>query len=173
LSRRNKSNTKPTRTTSVGTPSIRKAARADSKDIVDLIVRLKKLNNEFDPLFGVVPDVKQRAENYVSSSFDSGRSLLLVATAGGRVIGVARAELEERLFYRPSKEGHITEMYVLPEQRRMRLGEDLLEAMTKELRKKGAEIIVADLPVRNEIGVSFYTKRGFRRLAETFAQMPQ
>ena len=39
--------------------------------------------------------------------------------------------------------------------------------------KKGAEIIVADLPVRNEIGVSFYAKSGFRRLTESFAQMPQ
>jgi ribosomal protein S18 acetylase RimI-like enzyme len=173
LSLRNKSKTNATGPIPVGTANIRKATRADSKDIVDLIVRLKKLNNEFDPLFGVVPDVKQRAEKYVASSFETARSLLMVATAGGRVIGVARAETQERLFYRPSKEGRITEMYILPEHRRMQLGHDLLRATTKELRKKGAEIIVADLPVRNEIGVSFYTKRGFRRLTETFAQMPQ
>jgi len=37
----------------------------------------------------------------------------------------------------------------------------------------GAEIIVGDLPSRNEIAVHFYTKRGFRRLIETFAHMPE
>ena len=173
MTHQSKSKTNPHGLTPVGTPGIRKAARADSNDIVELIVRLKKLNNEFDPLFGVVPDAKERAKKYVSASFGKGRTLLMVATAGKKVIGVARAEIEERLFYRPSREGHITEMYILPEYRRMQLGEELLQRVTKELRKMGAEIIVADLPVRNEIGVSFYTKRGFRRLTEAFAQMTQ
>ena len=173
MSPRSKPKTNPPPSASVGTPGIRKASRADSNNIVDLIVRLKKLNNEFDPLFGVVPDVKQRAERYVASSFESGKALLLVATSGGKVIGVARAEIEERLFYRPNKEGHITEMYILPEHRRAQLGRELLQATIRELTKKGAEIIVADLPVRNEIGVSFYAKSGFRRLTESFAQMPQ
>ncbi|HYC11791.1 MAG TPA: GNAT family N-acetyltransferase [Nitrososphaerales archaeon] len=173
MSPRNRPKTDPPRSASAGPPSIRKASKADSKDIVELIVRLKRLNNEFDPLFGVVPDAKQRAEKYLASSFESSGTLLLVATSGGRVIGVVRAEIEERLFYRPAREGHITEMYILPEHRRARLGQELLRTTIRELTKKGAEIIVADLPVRNEIGVSFYTKRGFRRLTETFAQMPQ
>jgi ribosomal protein S18 acetylase RimI-like enzyme len=173
LIRQSKPKTKPPGITPVGAPSIRKAVRADSNDIVELFVRLKRLNNEFDPLFGVVPDVKERAEKYVSASFGKSRTLLMVATAGKKVIGVARAEIEERLFYRPSREGHITEMYILPEHRRMQLGEDLLQRVTKELKGMGAEIIVADLPVRNEIGVSFYTKRGFRRLTEAFAQTTQ
>jgi ribosomal protein S18 acetylase RimI-like enzyme len=141
--------------------------------MVDMILRLKKLNNEFDPLFGVVSDAKRRAEDYVSASLGSDRTLVMVATSGAKVIGVARAEIEERMFYEPSMAGHITEMYILPEHRRQQLGQEFLERVMKELRKMGAEIIVADLPVRNEIGVSFYTKRGFRRLAETFAHMPQ
>lgn len=173
MSRQNKSKTNRAGLRPVGKASIRRATRSDAKDIVDLVVRLKKLNNEFDPLFGVVADVKQRAEKYVSSSFETDKCLLMVATAGGRVIGVVRAEIEERLFYRPSKEGHITEMYILPEHRRMQLGQDLLQATVKELKKRGAEIIVATMPVRNEMGMSFYTKRGFRRLTETLAQMPQ
>ena len=172
MSPRNNPKTKEAGAGPMGRPAIRKASRSDCKEIVELIVRLKKLNNEFDPLFGVVPDVKQKAENHVSASFDSDASLLMVAAAGGKVVGALRAEIEERPFYRPSKEGHITEMYILPEHRRMQLGEDLLQAAVRELKKMGAEIIVATLPVRNEMGMSFYTKRGFRRLTETFAQMP-
>jgi len=172
LNRQGKPKTNPSEPGAMGPVSFRKATRSDSKDIVELIVRLKKLNNEFDPLFGVVADAKHRAEKYVADSLEAGRTLLMVASTGGKVIGVMRAEIEERLFYRPSMEGHITEMYVLPEYRRMQLGQGFLERGMKELRNMGAEIIVADIPVRNEIGVSFYTRRGFRRLTETFAQMP-
>ncbi len=152
---------------------IRRAIKEDAGALADLILRLKRLNNEFDPLFGVVADAQGRAERYVSSSLTSPKSLLMVATKGGKIIGMIRGEIRERLFYEPSSEGYITEMYVLPEHRRMQLGHDLLSKVSDELVKMGAEIIVADLPSRNEIGVHFYTKRGFRRLVETFARVPQ
>ncbi len=152
---------------------LRRATRTDADEIVDLVVRLKRLNNEFDPLFGVVPDARKRAEKYVEATFGQGKSLLLVATTGDKVVGAVRAEIRDRLFYEPSREGYITELYILPEFRRKQLGHAILDRVTDELTKMGAEIIVADLPSRNEIGVHFYTKRGFRRLVETFARMPQ
>jgi ribosomal protein S18 acetylase RimI-like enzyme len=142
-------------------------------EVVDLVVRLKRLNNEFDPLFMVVEDAKERAVKYVSGTLGLPKALLLVATKGEKVIGFLRAELRERLFYEPHIEGHITEMYVLPEFRRTQMGEEILQRGTSELVKLGAEIIVGDLASRNEIAVQFYTKRGFRRLTETYAHMPQ
>jgi len=152
---------------------VRHATAGDVAEIADLVVRLKRLNNEFDPLFSVVDDAKERAVKYISGTVGSPRALLLVATKGEKIIGFLRAEMRERLFYDPHMEGHITEMYVLPEFRRRLMGQDILEQGFSELVKMGAEIIVGDLPSRNEIGVHFYTKRGFRRLIETFAHMPQ
>jgi ribosomal protein S18 acetylase RimI-like enzyme len=172
LNHPNKAKTNPGLAKGVESVKVRRATRADAKDIVDLIVRLKRLNNEFDPLFGVVADAKERAERYVSSSFDSRKTLFLVAVSGGKIIGVVRGEIRERLFYQPSVEGHLTDMYVLPEHRRKQLGEEILERAMDEFRKMGAEIIVAELPSRNEIGVHFYSKHGFRRLLETFAHSP-
>jgi ribosomal protein S18 acetylase RimI-like enzyme len=152
---------------------VRHATKDDVAEIADLVVRLKKLNNEFDPLFMVVEDAKERAAKYISGSLGSPKILLLVSTKGAKIIGFLRAELRERIFYDPHIEGHITEMYVLPEFRRKQMGHDILEHATTELVKMGAEIIVGDLPSRNEIAVHFYTKRGFRRLIETFAHMPE
>jgi len=152
---------------------VRHATKEDVAEIADLVVRLKKLNNEFDPLFLVVDDAKERALKYISASVGSPRTLLLAATKGEKIIGFLRAEMRERIFYEPHMEGHITEMYVLPEFRRGQMGHDILEHASSELTKMGAEIIVGDLPSRNEIAVHFYTKRGFRRLIETFAHMPQ
>jgi ribosomal protein S18 acetylase RimI-like enzyme len=152
--------------------SIRRAEKADVGEAVDLVVRLKKLNNEFDPLLGVTPDAKARAEAYVSESLESPKALLMVATENGKVIGVIRGEVRERLFYEPRAEGYITEMYVLPEHRRKGLGEQMLDRISTQLVKRGAEMILADLPSRNEIGVSFYAKKGFRRLSETLVRLP-
>jgi ribosomal protein S18 acetylase RimI-like enzyme len=152
---------------------VRRATRADAKDVAELVVRLKRLNSEFDPLFGVAADVRKKAEKYVEDSLASKTTLLLATVMDGKVIGMARGEVRTRLFYAPSKEGYITEMYILPEYRRRELGQKLLDSASKELVRMGAEIIVADLPSRNEIGVHFYAKRGFRRLAESYARIPQ
>jgi len=173
LSRQNNPKAKGRGARAVDQLKIRKATKSDADEVVDLVVRLKRLNNEFDPLLEVVPDVRLRARKYALSSLDQPGVLLLVATNAGKVVGVVRGEVRERLFYTPASEGFISEMYILPEHRRRALGQELLDRASKELEKMGAELIVADLPTRNEIGVHFYTKRGFRRLMEIFARLPQ
>jgi ribosomal protein S18 acetylase RimI-like enzyme len=148
-----------------------KIQRATSSEVAvaaELIVRMKRLNNEFDPLFSVVSNAKERAESYVAESLKSRDTLLLVANAGQKTVGVLRAEIKDRVFYVPSKSGHITDFYVLPEFRRKALGNEMLERATVELKKMGAEIVTAEVPSQNDIAVRFYTKRGFRSLVQIF-----
>jgi ribosomal protein S18 acetylase RimI-like enzyme len=151
---------------------IRHATRADVAAVVDLIVRTKKLNNEFDPLFRVVNNLRSKAERYVSDSIDSAKKLLLVAAERTKVVGVLRAEMRERLFYEPSREGFITDFYILPEFRRKALGNRILQQASGELKRMGATLIVADVPAQNEIAVRFYAKRKFRALNQFFARNP-
>ena len=155
----------------MATLKIRKATKGDLAAAADLIVRTKRLNNEFDPLFAVVGDAKKKAEAYLSSTLDSRDRLLLVAADGDKVVGVLRAEIRERLFYEPSREGFITDFYIMPEQRRRALGHDMLEQASGDLTKMGAQIIVAEVPSQNEIAFKFYTKRGFRSLVQHFAKL--
>lgn len=151
---------------------IRRARKEDLPAVADLIVRTKRLNNEFDPLFAVVADAKTRAEKYIGSTIGVPDKLLLVAAEGSKIVGVLRAEMRERLFYEPHHEGFITDFYVLPEYRRKALGNEVLQQASAELRKMGAEIIVADVPSRNEIANNFYSKRGFRALTSSFGKSP-
>ena len=150
-------------------PAIRDARDEDVDQAADLVVRMKRLNGEFDPLFKVADDVKERAVMYLRESKRATGHLVLVATEGSKVLGVLRGEIKERLFYQPFREGVITDFYVLPEWRRRALGDDMLQRASERLRKMGAEIIVADFPARNEIASKFYTKRGFRALGYTYA----
>ena len=160
-----------------GTPGqkalqIRCARKEDLGAVADLIVRTKRLNNEFDPLFAVVPDVRARAEKHVTGSIEATDRLLLVAVDGSKVVGVLRAEMRERLFYEPHAEGFITDFYILPEFRRKALGNEMIQRAAAELKKMGAQIVVADVPAQNEIANKFYLKRGFRSLSNLVGKSP-
>ena len=151
---------------------IRHAKKEDLAAVADLIVRVKRLNNEFDPLFAVVSDAKARADKYLESTLGAPGKLLLLAVEGQKVVGVLRAELRERLFYEPHVEGFITEFYILPEFRRKALGNEVLQQASAELKKMGAQIIVGEVPSQNEIANRFYIKRGFRGLLNVFGRSP-
>lgn len=151
---------------------IRHARKGDLGPVADLMVRTKRLNNEFDPMFAVVQDAKKRAEKYVLATIGAPDKILLVAVEGPKVVGVLRAEMRERTFYEPHTEGFITDFYILPEHRRKALGNQILQQAAVELKRKGAQIIVADVPTQNEIANRFYIKRGFRSLTNIYAKSP-
>ncbi len=150
--------------------SVREARREDIEQAANLVVRMKRLNNEFDPLFTVVDDASERANNYLSKSLESRSALVLVAVKGKNVVGVLRAEVKERTFYKPTMGGNITDFYILPEHRRRALGNTMLERASKALGKLGAEVVTAEFPARNEIAVKFYSKRRFRALTNIYAE---
>lgn len=149
---------------------IRAATIEDVDAIADLIARTKRLNSEFDPLFGVAQHAQEKARAYLLKSLKLPDTIIFVASRGTKVVGAIRAELRERPFYEPSKVGHITDFYVLPEFRRLTLGKQVIERASLELRKMGAQMITCEVPTRNEIAVRFYEKNGFRSLLQTFAK---
>jgi len=149
---------------------IRVAEKEDVKQAADLMVRMKKLNGEFDPLFKVVKDADERASRYLNESIASKNCLVLVAESDKKVIGFLRAEVKDRLFYEPVKEGVITDFYILPEGRRKSLGNEILNKASKKLKQMGVAMILVEFPAQNEIAVRFYTKTGFRALVNTYAK---
>lgn len=130
---------------------------------------MRRFDAEFDPLLNVAKDVDKKASRYVADSLGAKYALVLVATRGERVVGVLRAELRERPFYEPSKEGHITDLYILPEARRKALGGRMLEEAKKRLAARGAELMTAEFPASNHFAVAFYHKNGFRALTNLYA----
>ena len=108
----------------------------------------------------------------MSDSVSTETRFVLVAVRGPKVVGVLRAEMRRRIFYRPAEEGFITDFYILPEYRRKALGNRILNSAVSELKSRGAKLIVADFPSQNEIARRFYTKRGFRPLTELYGKLP-
>ncbi|MGI0091752.1 MAG: GNAT family N-acetyltransferase [Nitrososphaerales archaeon] len=136
----------------------------------ELMSRLKKLNGEFDPLLKTSDGVDQESTKAIKQAMMGSSSIVLVAVAKGKVAGVVKADIIDRIFYEPRKAGAIVEFYILPEFRRGNLGKDLLSAISEQLKKKGAELITAEFPSQNEIAKRFYLKLGFRSLTNVFAK---
>ena len=151
--------------------TIREAREGDVDALVDLVVRLKRLNGEFDPLFSARSDCAERAREYLLNAIRDNKShLVLVAEDMGKIVGVLKADIRERLFYSPSIEGAIVDFYVMPEYRRKGLGRMMLERAIAMLREKGAQLITAEFPTQNQIAVNFYNKMGFRSLVSIYAR---
>ncbi len=153
---------------------LREAIPADVTGLAPLLVRLKRLNEEFDPLLRVRPDVDTRAVEVLKRDLGTAEALVLAVEGtgsdAGKLVGLVRAILRERPFYTPEREGVILDIYLLPIYRRQGVGEYLLEETARRLKSKGAGIVTADFPVRNEIAVRFYAKRGFRPITSLHAR---
>jgi ribosomal protein S18 acetylase RimI-like enzyme len=147
----------------------RKATEKDLQSLVELNVRLKRLNEEFDPLLRVRADIAEKSREYFGEALRSPNSLVVVAEDNGKVVGFIKADIRERTFYEPRMEGNIVEFYLLPEYRRRGVGANLLDYTVKLLKEK-AEIITAEFPTLNEIAVEFYTKLGFRGIISVYAR---
>ena len=145
---------------------VRAATKDDMSALVPLLLRLKRLNEEFDPLLKVRADAEANATEILKKDLEDPAAVVLV-TEGvgadkGRVVGVIRARGRDRPFSAPEPEGAILDIYLLPLYRRRGVGEYLLDEVTTALKAKGAGLITAEFPLQNQIATAFYHKRGFR-----------
>jgi ribosomal protein S18 acetylase RimI-like enzyme len=153
---------------------LRPARETDIPAIVPLVLRLKRLNEEFDPLLKVRDDAESHAVEILRGQLADPKAVLLVAEGSGpdrdKVVGFVRAVVRERPFYTPQNEGVILDIYLLPLYRRRGAGEHLLRETSAALKAKGAGVVTAEFPSQNEIAVRFYTKRGFRPVTSIHAR---
>lgn len=147
---------------------IRRAVESDLPSVAELVVRLKRLNEEFDPLLKVREDAKEVAVRDYGECIKKNTCLVYVCEHKGRVVAVVKAVIRERVYYDPKVEGAIIDFYVMPEHRRTGLGNRMVQEVTKELRARGAGLIVADFPLQNKIASNFYAKLGYRPIMGTY-----
>ncbi|MDT7878995.1 MAG: GNAT family N-acetyltransferase [Candidatus Caldarchaeales archaeon] len=149
--------------------TVRAARQSDRPGIVELVLRAKRLNEEFDPLLRLSPTVSQAVEKYVDEALQSSRSLVLVAEYEGKLVGVLKADIVDRLFYDPPLEGIIRELYVLPEFRRKGVASLLVLEGSRILKERDAGIITAEFPSLHKIAAEFYENMKFRPIFSKYA----
>lgn len=150
---------------------VRHAEETDIDEFVGLIMRMKRLNGEFDSLF--IANEQNRdgiRDYYLKCIKDREKIISLVAVENNKIYGLMKAEVRERISYLPNYEARIIDLYIMPEARRKNVGNLLLNFLYQEMRKRKITVVTAEFPALNLIALNFYTKIGYREIGKVFGK---
>lgn len=143
----------------------------DVEKVLDLVLRLKKLNQEFDSTFEVNEDSREDAIKLLKSiAADRECYFAQVAKSRGKIAGVIVAEFRKRVYYMPPMEARILEIYIMPEFRRSSVGQMLVDSLYNECKKREIDLVTAEFPSLNVIALNFYKKMGYREIVSVFGK---
>ncbi len=151
---------------------IRNMKEAELDASLDQIVRLKRLNAEFDSAFNVAEESKKEFRDHLKEALsDQTKYIVLVAECRGKVVGLLKVDIHSRLYYKPSQEARIVEFYVMPEYRRKNTGKDLMDELYRRLREKKINLVTAEFPSLNLIALGFYKGIGYREMISVYGRI--
>ncbi len=151
---------------------IRELKDTDVSVAAELMLRLKKLNGEFDSIFNVSDGAKTEAEQILREALkDKARHIAYVSERGGKVVGLIVINLIHRCYYEPEMEARIVDFYIMPEGRRTGAGKGLVDMAYKELKARNVKLITAEFPALNPIAMKFYKGLGFREIVGIYGKM--
>lgn len=151
---------------------IRKMKEKDLDYALDQIIRLKRLNAEFDNIFNVAEESKQDFRKHLEDALaDPEKYIVLVAEFGSKVVGLVKVDIHSRLYYKPKFEARIVEFYVMPEYRRMNTGKLLMDRLYEILKEKKINLITAEFPSLNLIALGFYKGIGYREVISVYGKL--
>ena len=132
--------------------------------IVELWKVLSDYQAGFDPVHRLRDDAGTKFEQYVRSKVVSEEDLFLVAVIGEKVVGFSmsavvkgRPDLYERASF-----VEISDMLVLEKHRRRGIGAEMMNHIRRWVKSKGIRRIELNAEVRNNIGLAFWKKHGFK-----------
>lgn len=151
---------------------IRNMKKEDLDAALDQIVRLKRLNAEFDSAFNVAEESKEEFRKHLRDAIEGPEKyILLVAESGKKVVGLLKVDIHSRLYYKPQLEARIVEFYVMPEFRRKNTGKLLMDELYNRLREKKIHLVTAEFPSLNLIALGFYKSIGYREMISVYGKI--
>jgi GNAT superfamily N-acetyltransferase len=107
--------------------------------------------------------LKQKVENDMAN----GNVQILLAEAGGEIIGYVQGEVACRSDYMPKTVGQVSLMYVVKQFRRKGVGRRLMEQLIKFFYSNKAEDLTVRYVIGNKEAEEFWRKLGFESIITT------
>jgi ribosomal protein S18 acetylase RimI-like enzyme len=151
---------------------VRLAEEKDIDEFLELVFRMKRLNGEFDSMFTTNEKNKDAIKKYYLDCIkDREKYISIVSEYNGKICGLLKAEVRNRISYLPDKEARIIDLYIMPEFRRKTVGNLLLDKLYSEMGRKELKVVTAEFPSLNLIALNFYQKIGYKQVASVFGKV--
>ena len=146
--------------------TIRPATRKDVSALGRLGALLVRTHHEFDPqrFLPATAQTEQGYGSFLGTQLGEENIVVLVAELGGEVVGYAYAGVEgiDYMSLR-GPAGVLYDIVVDPANRRLGIGRTLLDAVLKELDRRGVPRVVLSTATQNDAAQRLFTAAGFRR----------
>jgi len=152
--------------------NIRLMGKKDINAVMDELLRLKRLNSEFDFALKVSSGNESEIINKLNNMIDDKENhIILVAEDNDKIVGILISDIIFRIYYDPKYEVRIREFYVMPEYRGKDVGKALINKLREIAQKKDIKMITAEFPSLNVIAINFYKNMGFKELIKIYSKM--
>ncbi len=143
--------------------TIRPARAADAEAVAQLWQAMADQHAGYDAeAWCYRPDAGQRWRREFEGFLDQADKVLLVAAAGGEVIGFTVCAVEEPLVEMASRRGVVREVVVRPESRGSGVATRLMNAAFAAMADRGAQEVVLHAAIDNPAAIGLYKKLHMR-----------
>ncbi len=151
---------------------IREMSDNDIDQAMDLLLRLKRLNSEFDYALRVSSNNEQEIREKLKKIVnDRDNHISLVIESNKKIVGILISDIIFRIYYDPKYEARIREIYVLPEFRSKGIGKEFIDKFTDVVNDRGINMVTAEFPSLNTMAINFYKNLGFRELIKIYSKI--
>lgn len=151
-----------------GVLPVRPARRTDVPRLTELRLWYLAETARLEPRLRLVAEARERIGHAVSGWVDHEHRVLLVAEvvleegAEPQVVGYATGLFSVwPPIWRAQHVGEVSECFVIPQGRGKGAGRALLDALVAELSRRGADVLRAPVPVKNDGSVALFHAAGF------------
>ena len=151
-----------------GPVSVRPARRTDVARLAELRLWYLAETARLEPRLRLQPEARERIAPAVSAWVDHEHRVVLVAElAAGEGAEPGLVGYATGLFsiwppiWRAQHVGEVAECFVVPTARGKGAGRALLEGLVAELSRRGADVLRAPVPVKNDGSVALFQAAGF------------
>ncbi len=143
---------------------IRRATKEDAEKIAEFSVALAEQHYGYDQVRFTRLITNQGAAAFYAGRTKAANAGVFVAEVDGRVSGFAYMEYEPVIYAElATKVAWLHDIYVEPEARSSGAGRKLLDAVSEEARRQGANKILLSVAEQNRIAQRFFEQSGYRQ----------
>ena len=141
---------------------VRRATEADLDSIVKLGRELIEYHIKFDEYYRFKENIDETARKFHLENITAENTMLLVTEVSSEIVGFTLGKIRKTPpIFQIEEFGLVIDLYVKKEYRRKRIGEKLTHELLKWFKSKGMKRVEVFIDIKNNIGVSAWTKFGF------------